>query len=208
MRRAAMLLLLFSALPAYTPAQSSSDFRRYEVGAQFDVSYLSGVGDWGGGFGARFHYNFDEHIALDSELIFRQHDVASFNSTAAFTGTVGQTTGMFGVRAGQRFDSDGFFFSRSSRISSFRQRSGLDSSQPQYFSGVRRRRHARALFRTGDFASRIRRDGRPVWKRKGLFGCSGVGIAAATFPSWHASQSGSGFRLCRAILRLGPNLGY
>lgn len=110
MRRAAMLLLLFSALPAYTPAQSSSDFRRYEVGAQFDVSYLSGVGDWGGGFGARFHYNFDEHIALDSELIFRQHDVASFNSTAAFTGTVGQTTGMFGFAQGNGSTvTDSFF---------------------------------------------------------------------------------------------------
>lgn len=110
MRKPAILLLLFSALPTYAQAQSSAGFRRYEVGAQFDVSYLSGVGDWGGGFGARLHYNFDEHFALDSELIFRQHDVALFNGTAAFTGAVGQTTGLFGVRAGQRFDSDGFFF--------------------------------------------------------------------------------------------------
>lgn len=110
MRKPAILLLLFSALPTYAPAQSSPDFRRYEVGAQFDVSYLSGVGDWGGGFGARLHYNFDEHFALDSELIFRQHDVASFNSTTAFPGTVGQTTGLFGVRAGNGSTvTDSFF---------------------------------------------------------------------------------------------------
>jgi hypothetical protein len=71
---------------------------------------LSGVGDWGGGVGGRFHYNFDQHVSLDSELIYRQHNVASFNGTIPFTGTVGQTTGLFGVRAGQRFDSDGIFF--------------------------------------------------------------------------------------------------
>lgn len=55
------------------------------------------------------HYNFNEHFALDSQIIFRQHDVSVPMGTAVGTGAIGQTTGLFGLRAGQRVQDIGFF---------------------------------------------------------------------------------------------------
>ncbi|HKV26131.1 MAG TPA: hypothetical protein VJN93_16165 [Candidatus Acidoferrum sp.] len=86
------------------------DVPRYELGLQLDFNYLDGIGDWGGGSGVRFHYNFDEHLALDSELLYRQHGVTIFqNPLQPQTGAIGQTTGLFGLRAGQRVEEVGFF---------------------------------------------------------------------------------------------------
>lgn len=109
MRRVLLLLLPF-CIPQVLPAQSRYlESPRFEAGLQFDINYLNGVGDSGGGFGGRFHYNFDEHFALDSQLIYRQHDVSIPAGTTFGTGTIGQTTGLFGLRAGQRVDNVGFF---------------------------------------------------------------------------------------------------
>ena len=104
-------MILSCAIPPKLMAQRYhfGEVPRYEVGLQFDFNYLDGVGDWGGGFGGRFHYNFNEHFALDSQIIFRQHDVSVPMGTAVGTGAIGQTTGLFGLRAGQRVQDIGFF---------------------------------------------------------------------------------------------------
>lgn len=86
------------------------DVPRYEVGLQLDFNYLEGVGDWGGGAGVQFHYNFDEHLALDSELLYRQHGITNFqNPLLPQTAAISRTTGLFGLRAGERVDNAGFF---------------------------------------------------------------------------------------------------
>lgn len=108
--RVTLCLLVSFWISATVDAQRRDlDIPRYEAGLQFDFNYLGGVGDAGGGFGARFHYNFDDHFALDSQLVYRQNDVAIPAGTTFGTGAIGQTTGLFGVRAGQRVDNIGFF---------------------------------------------------------------------------------------------------
>lgn len=76
---------------------------------QADIHHLDGVGEWGGGLGFRFNYNFNEHIALDSELVYRQHDLLASNGLTTQSAVVGQTTGLFGVRVGKRVEDYGFF---------------------------------------------------------------------------------------------------
>jgi hypothetical protein len=105
-----LVVLLFSVSPVlYAQRSHYLEVPRYEVGIQFNVHYLDGVGEWGGGVGARFHYNFDEHFALDSELTYRQHDVSNIAAPIPVPGVVGQTSGLFGIRAGQRFNNTGAF---------------------------------------------------------------------------------------------------
>jgi hypothetical protein len=109
MRLAMLLCVTAIFIPQGLRAQwqSYTETPRYELGLQVDVAYLNGVSDWGGGAGVRFHYNFDEHFALDSELTYRLHNV--FTSNALSSATVGQTSGLFGIRAGQRVRDVGFF---------------------------------------------------------------------------------------------------
>jgi hypothetical protein len=84
---------------------------KFEVGVQTDFTYMDGVGVWGGGLGARFHYNFDEHFALDTQLTYREHNVSAFTGTQLTSQTIGQTNGLFGLRVGQRAGDLGFFAS-------------------------------------------------------------------------------------------------
>ena len=110
MRGAFVIATIFFAqmLPAVLHAQSSLEVPRYELGLQLNFTYLDGVGVWGGGIGGRFHYNFNEHVAFDSEVLFRQNNVPAVNASNP-TPIVAQTTGLFGVRAGQRFENGGLF---------------------------------------------------------------------------------------------------
>ena len=109
MRRAMFVVILLSAISPQVFAQRyyGPEVPRYEFGVQADIHYLDGVGEWGGGLGFRFNYNFNEHIALDSELIFRQHDLLANGGTQS--AVVGQTTGLFGLRVGKRVEDYGFF---------------------------------------------------------------------------------------------------
>lgn len=109
MRWLVILLVIPGLIPQRLQAQMQhyEDVPRYELGMQVDVHYLDGVGDWGGGVGGRFHYNFNEHFALDSELTYRQHNLSTPNGLSSTV--VGQTSGLFGVRAGQRVRDVGFF---------------------------------------------------------------------------------------------------
>ena len=113
MRRAIFFLILAFGVPSQLFAQRyyGPEVPRYEVGAQFDIHYLDGIQKWGGGVGLRFHYNFDAHFALDSELVYRQHNVDTFQGVTTQSAVVGQTTGLFGVRAGTRAEDYGFFAS-------------------------------------------------------------------------------------------------
>ena len=52
--------------------------------------------------GASFHYNFNEHFALDSQFTYGP-------ATTSTLGAGGQTTFLAGVRAGQRVQDYGFF---------------------------------------------------------------------------------------------------
>src|SRR5215470_19813277 len=111
MRRALFFLIFLCGTAPQLFAQRyyEGEVPRYEVGAQFDIHYLNGIQEWGGGVGLRFHYNFDAHFALDSELVYRQHNVDSLSGVTARSAVVGQTTGLFGVRAGTRREEYGFF---------------------------------------------------------------------------------------------------
>lgn len=109
MRRAVLFVIFLCGISPQLLAQRYYDpeVPRYEVGVQADIHYLDGVGEWGGGIGFRFNYNFRENMALDSELLFRQHHLLA--SDGRTTAVVGQTTGLFGLRAGKRVEDYGFF---------------------------------------------------------------------------------------------------
>ena len=111
MRRSVLFAVFLCGIPSQLLAQRhyGPDVPRYEVGVQADIHYLEGVGEWGGGLGFRFNYNFNEHVALDSELVYRQHDLLASNGVTKQSAVVGQTTGLFGLRAGKRVEEYGFF---------------------------------------------------------------------------------------------------
>lgn len=90
----------FFVLLASVPAAKSQVFR-YEVGVQFNLSPMTEVGG-GGGFGATFHYNFNDHLALDSQLTYRRKTVRTSDD-------IGQTQFLTGIRAGQRIEDVGLF---------------------------------------------------------------------------------------------------
>jgi hypothetical protein len=107
-----LLLLVCSILippGVHAQLQHYSDLPRYELGLQANIHYLDGVGEWGGGIGGRFHYNFNHHFALDSEFTYRQHDLLVLAGTSPASRVVGQTSGLFGIRAGQRHGDVGIF---------------------------------------------------------------------------------------------------
>ena len=111
MRRARFLLIFLCSTKPQLFAQRyfEGQVPRYELGAQFDFHYLNGLQEWGGGFGLRFHYNFNRHIALDSELVYRQHNLLASHGPTTQSATAAQTSGLFGVRAGQRTGYYGVF---------------------------------------------------------------------------------------------------
>lgn len=109
MRRAVWFVIFLCGISPQLLAQRyyEREVPRYEVGVEADIHYLDGVGEWGGGIGFRFDYNFNGNLALDSELLFRQHDLLA--SDGLTTAIVRQTTGWFGLRAGKRVEDYGLF---------------------------------------------------------------------------------------------------
>jgi hypothetical protein len=111
MRRAALFLILLSLWSSKgVHGQGSLNIPRFETGLQLDVSYLDGVGNFGGGLGGRFDYNFTQHVAFDSEVLYRQQGVTTSSGSTLVPGSISQTTGLFGIRAGQHEENVGFFF--------------------------------------------------------------------------------------------------
>lgn len=103
MRRAMFFAILLCGISPQLFAQRyyDSDLPRYELGLQFDVARIDSVSD-AGGLGARFHYNFNEHLALDSQLSYGPNNVSTGSQSS-------QTMFLAGVRAGQRVAGSGFF---------------------------------------------------------------------------------------------------
>lgn len=102
MRRGIFLAILLWGIPSSLFAQRyySDEVPRYELGAQFGLAHIARVSDMLG-IGASFDYNFNEHIALDSQV--------TFGPATASTAAGGQTSFLIGVRAGRRVASSGFF---------------------------------------------------------------------------------------------------
>jgi hypothetical protein len=103
MRRAMLLLFLLCGTTPRLFAQRYSDQEvpRYELGVQFGLAHIERISDALVG-GARLHYNFNEHLALDSQL-------TSGPATTSAGGSGGQTAFLVGLRAGQRVAGSGFF---------------------------------------------------------------------------------------------------
>lgn len=98
--------------------QAQSDLPKIELGAHLTVVDFNEVFEAPGGVGARFSYNFTKHVSFDSEINYfpRKGGCRSTGSilgvTACFggpTGSFGETQGLFGVKAGHRFETVGIF---------------------------------------------------------------------------------------------------
>ncbi|HYW72369.1 MAG TPA: hypothetical protein VE961_15130 [Pyrinomonadaceae bacterium] len=79
----------------------SPDLSKYEVGMDF-TSMTSGPEGTVFGNGARFSYNLNRHLALEAAAYFSSGLLERAN-----TGSI--TEGLFGVKAGQRFEKFGIF---------------------------------------------------------------------------------------------------
>jgi hypothetical protein len=103
MRQAILFLLLACGIPPRLLAQRyyDSELPRYELGLRLDLANVHAAGAMGGA-GATFHYNFNDHLALDSQVTFGPVTITGGNSG-------GHTTFLTGIRAGQRVQDSGFF---------------------------------------------------------------------------------------------------
>ena len=86
--------------PLNTCAQST-DIPKYEVAAEFSSLTLN-IAHTEPGLGARFTYNLNKHVALEAAGYFFPHE-CQFCSTGRIT------EGLFGVKAGKRFQKWGIF---------------------------------------------------------------------------------------------------
>jgi len=105
---AVSICLLLS--PLGTPAQST-DIPKYEVAAEFSSLTLN-PGHTEPGLGGRFTYNLNKHIALEAAGYFFPH-------TCDFCSTGRITEGLFGVKAGKRFQKWGIFGKARPGLASF-----------------------------------------------------------------------------------------
>ena len=102
-------LLAVLCFPLGLGAQMRDSIPRLEAGLQLDFAGLGPVGLVGGA-GGRFHYNFSDHYALDTEITYHQQDVSPTNNFLAPAVTLGQTNAFAGLRAGFREENVGAFF--------------------------------------------------------------------------------------------------
>jgi NAD(P)-dependent dehydrogenase (short-subunit alcohol dehydrogenase family) len=100
-----MRILIFAAcfiaaqfVAATSRAQGSTP--KLELGAQLSIVNFNGLREKPAGIGARFHYNFDSHLAADAEVTHYFENPS---------GDYGETTGLFGVRVGHRWEHFGAF---------------------------------------------------------------------------------------------------
>jgi hypothetical protein len=117
MLRAILLTLALVAvsLSGFAEVRAQSDEKKFEVGGQLSILQIEtlsvnrpGFGftisenrDHVFGFGGRFGYNFSKYFAVEGEVnFFPQNDDVK---------TGRKTQGLFGVKAGKRFDKVGLF---------------------------------------------------------------------------------------------------
>ena len=96
--------------PPNTRAQST-DIPKYEVAAEFSSLTLN-PGHTEPGLGGRFTYNLNKHVALEAAGYFFPH-------TCEFCSTGRITEGLFGVKAGKRFQKWGIFGKARPGLASF-----------------------------------------------------------------------------------------
>jgi len=122
--------------------QSATELPRFEVGTQFTSLSVSpptiACGDCGliggspshtePGFGGRFTFNFNEHIALDGELNYFTRDRFGFGEPGGH-----MFQGQFGVKAGKRFERWGLFAKARPGFLGFTQASELVATHTQLF---------------------------------------------------------------------------
>jgi len=108
MRKALFSLAIF-CFPLILNAQTHDSVPRLEAGLQLVFADLGPV-DPVGGAGGRFHYNFNDHYALDTEITYHQQDVSPTSNFLAPAVTLGQTNVFAGLRAGFREQNVGAFF--------------------------------------------------------------------------------------------------
>ncbi|HWT03796.1 MAG TPA: porin family protein [Pyrinomonadaceae bacterium] len=103
---ASALICLLPLLCQTAAAQTGPDRKSFEVGAHFSVLNYDDYGDYGvePGFGGRFGFNLNEHLALEAEVNFypRSHELDPTVSGR-------KTLALFGVKAGARRGSFGLF---------------------------------------------------------------------------------------------------
>src|SRR5229473_23982 len=97
--RRAILLSLALLLPAFAVPQSRDDssLPRFEAGIGLTGIHLNHTGKNTAGLSGRFHYNFNDHLALDTEVFG-----APAPNPKDFSPNAGGISGLFGVRAGFR----------------------------------------------------------------------------------------------------------
>jgi hypothetical protein len=103
-----LAILLFSFYQQDAQAQGGpekSEATRFEVGAQFSSLTLE-PDLTQPGFGGRFTFNFNDHIALEAELNYFPNDNGRITSDR---NNGRATQGLFGVKAGRRFKNFGIF---------------------------------------------------------------------------------------------------
>jgi hypothetical protein len=100
-----LVMLCVAASAAHAQTQDGPDVgvHRAEVGAFYTGVNLDGFGETVNGLGGRFGYNFNQHLALDTEFSF-------FPETHLGNSQFGQKTQAFaGIRAGARSKRAGLF---------------------------------------------------------------------------------------------------
>lgn len=102
-----------------TEAHAQSDVPKVELGAHLTIADFNEVFEAPGGVGGRFGFNFTKHVSFDAEINYfprknrcRSISGGLINSSACFgtdAGSFGETQGLFGVKAGHRFEKAGIF---------------------------------------------------------------------------------------------------
>lgn len=111
-RPAVILSLVCLSLCSIEAQAQSDDVPKFELGAQFTSitkpSYSGGVTE--PGFGARFTFNLNRSVALEAVGNFFPHKCNYCGSGGAAGDNSGNITqGLFGVKAGKRFQKWGIF---------------------------------------------------------------------------------------------------
>lgn len=111
---AAALLFALSYSPARAQARAQSEVPKVELGVHMTVIDLNEVFEVPGGVGARLGFNFNRHVSFDAEINYfpRKNRCRAVFGASCFgteAGNFGQTEGLFGVKAGQRFEKLGIF---------------------------------------------------------------------------------------------------
>src|ERR1043165_7738203 len=101
-----VVIIIFGLAHDNARAQSE-DVPRFEVGAQFTTLTKPDFdgGRTEAGFGGRFTYNVTDYLALEAEGDFFPH--RCLTCTSGNNGRI--TEGLFGVKAGRRFNKFGLF---------------------------------------------------------------------------------------------------